>query len=296
MKSHLLALLAASVALVSNASEPASTTVIKHRFLAVDESRGQLLCVDQVNPAQSWTLKLPIKCRDSQLIGHNQILLNAEDGYYIYDLATRAMVKEFHNPAYKGTQSIHRFANGHTLLVCNQKGIALYELDANDALVKNAQFPSLSNTRLARITPSGTVLFGANNNLLVETDLDGKILHQFPFPAPAKHIYQAVQLPNGHLLAAAGYGHFLAELDSAGTIVKRIDSPASTPDNDYHFFAGFQVLKNGNIVQCNWTGHGAQDSAKGVQLVEFNPEGKPVWTWHDSTAAGSLHGVIVLDE
>jgi len=214
----------------------------------------------------------------------------------VYDLGTRALVKELHDPAYKGTYSVRRLANGHTLVACNQQGISVHELDANDALLKTASFPSLANLRLLRVSPAGTLLMGANNNVVVEADMTGKVLGQFPLPAPAKHIYQVLRLPNGNALASTGYGHFLAELDPAGNIVRHIAPPGSTPENSYHFFAGFQLLKNGNIVQCNWTGHGAQDSTKGVQLVEFDPAGKVVWTWHDAGLAGSIHGVIVLDD
>ena len=274
----------------------ADAPVIKHRFLAVDESRSQLLLVDQLNPEKNWSLALPTKCRDYQLIGNNQILLNAPDGYYVYDLDSRALVRELHAPAYNGTCSVRRLANGHTFLTCNQQGINVYELDDKDVLLNKAAFPSLSAMRLMRLSPKGTILMGANTNLVIETDMAGKVLSQFPLPAPAKNVYQVLRLPNGNLLASSGYGHFLAELDPAGNVVKRIDAPASTPGNLYHFFAGFQRLKNGNIVQCNWTGHGAQDSAKGVQILEFDPEGKVVWSWHDAQMAGCIHGLIVLDD
>ena len=60
-------------------------------------------------------------------------------------------------------------------------------------------------------------------------------------------------------------------------------------------FTGFQVLPNGNAVVTTWNGHGAEDSRKGPQIVEFDKEGKIVWQWHDPERAGSILGVIVLD-
>lgn len=290
MKALLAVLLTALVATASAAP------LIQHRFLASDESRGQLLWVDQFDPAKSWNLKTPVKCRDLQLIGQQQILLSGNDGYYVYDLTTRSLVKELHQPAYKGTASVRRLANGRTLIGCNQNGITVYELGPDDALLSTAKFPQLNTLRLMRLTPTGTLLFGANGNLVIEADLTGKVLQQFVLPAPAKHVYQALRLPSGNILASVGYGHFLCELDPAGKLVKRIDPPASTPENLYHFFSGFQLLKNGHIVQCNWTGHGPQDSTKGVQLVEFDATGKIVWSWHDAQLAGTIHGIILLDD
>ena len=278
---------------------------IQHRFLAVDESRSQLLYVDQKNPMQDWTLKLPVKSRDYQLIGHHQILLSGNDGYYVYDLQTRGLVKELHNATFAGTAAVRRLPNGNTVIGCNgpnQKGIRFYELGPDDRLIKTAEFPQLNHMRLMRLSSKGSLLFGAGSDvsaaadLVIEADLSGKILAQFNLPPPAKHVYQVLQLANGNLLAAGGYGHYLAEIDPSGAIVPRKASQELPPEIQPHFWAGFQILKNGNLLQCNWTGHGPQDSIKGAQLVEFNPAGNVVWSWHDPQRAGSIHGVIVLDD
>jgi hypothetical protein len=72
--------------------------------------------------------------------------------------------------------------------------------------------------------------------------------------------------------------------------------PARYRDYQLIFFAGFQVLKNGHLVVSNWTGHGANDSVKGHQVLEFDADGRLLWSWHDPALAGSIHGVIVLDD
>jgi len=71
---------------------------------------------------------------------------------------------------------------------------------------------------------------------------------------------------------------------------------AEEKTSGYHLFAGFQVLKNGNVVVCNWTGHGPNDSSKGVQIVEYSPANQLVWKWHDPSRAGSVNGAIILDD
>lgn len=276
-------------------------TSIAHSFLGVDESRGQLIHIDQRNPAQNWVIKLPVKSRDYQLIGQNKILLSGNDGYFVYDLGTRAQVKAVHNSRLAGSASAIRLRNGDTLVACNQNGITVCRVAPDDSVSAVAQFPQLSHLRLMRLSPQGTMLFGAGvkdapeANLVVEADMTGKVLTQIPVKG-AKHVYEINRLSNGNLFVSAGYGHFLAEIQPSGTVVKRIDPPASTADAQYLFFSGFQQLKNGDTVVCNWTGHGAGDSAKGPQLLEFDAAGKVVWTWHDAQQAGTFHGVIVLDE
>ena len=292
MKKSLVFLFVALPLLFTRAADP---TPVRHRFLAVDESRGQLLLVNQRDPSQNWTLKLPMKCRDYQLIGSNQILLSGSDGYYVYDLGSRALVKELHDQRFAGAASVRRTANGHTFIGCNQGGLTFFELGPDDALLQMARFPELNTLRLMRLSPTGTMLFGANADQVVEAEISGKILARFKVPG-AKHVYQALRLENGNVLAAAGYGHFLAEIDPQGKMVRKIEGPALPPGNSYHFFSGYQILKNGNIVQCNWTGHGAQDSSKGAQLVEIDPAGKLAWSWHDAALAGTVHGILLLDD
>jgi hypothetical protein len=293
MKSCLFSFVVVACALCVS---PLRVAAVEHRFLAIDESRAQLHLVDQRNTNQSWTLKLPERCRDYQLIGKNQLLLSAVDGYYVYDLGTRALVKELHDQRYQGAASVRRLANGRTLIGCNQEGLTFFELDPADALLRTAKFPELSTLRLMRLSPAGTLLFGANGNLVVEADLTGKILLRFPLPEPAKHIYQVLRLPNGNLLAAAGYGAYLAEIDATGSVVKRIDGSALPAETHPNFWCSYQLLKNGNTVICNWTGHDANDSAKAPQLIEFDTARKLVWSWHNPTLAGTIHGVLILDD
>ena len=296
MKTKLLSLLFAAVAACAHAGEAPAAQSIKHRFLAIDESRSQLLLVDERNPSAGWSLKLPVKSRDYQLIGKNQILLSGNDGYLIYDLQTRTLTKDLHDPRYKGSASVRRLRDGRTVIGCNQNGLTFYELGADDAVLNTLKFPELSTLRIMRLSPTGTMLFGANEHQAVEATLQGKILLRVDIPR-AKHVYQVLRLPGGNLIAATGYGHFLAEIDASGKVVRELASPAALPGGGVcHFYSGFQILKNGNIVQCNWTGHGAQDSTKGPQLIELDTAGKLVWSWHDPALAGTIHGVLVLDD
>lgn len=267
---------------------------IKHRFLGIVESRPQIVYVDQIDPAKSWELKTPLKCRDYQLIGRNQLMLNAADGYLVYDLATRTLVKEFHDKALGNVFSVRRTADGRTLVGMNKGGITITELGPDDRIRRTAVFKELSNLRLMRLTAAGTLLMGCNDQV-VEVDLDGKVIAKLPIPG-AKHIYQVLRKPDNHLLVAGGYGHFIAECDATGKELKRVGGDKGPAGVNYNFWAGFQMLKNGNTVVANWTGHGADDSAKGHQAVELNAQGEMVWSWHDPKLAGTFHGIIVLDD
>ena len=268
---------------------------IRHRFIGVDESRSQLLYVDQTDAARNWTLQLPNRYRDYQLIGANRILLSTGFGYREYDLATRQLVKEV--KGYHDIQFARRRANGTTVMGGNENGVTLYELGPDDK-VRRKVSGKFANVRLGRLTPQGTVLLGPGDGKLVEMGWDGQVVKEWPSADKDTHIYQALRTKDGHLLVATGGAASLLEMDPNGTVIKRFGG-RGTPDAKalgYLFFTGFQVLKNGNIVVSNWTGHGANDSANGTQLIEFDASGKIVWKWHDAAMAGSLHGVLILDD
>jgi hypothetical protein len=268
---------------------------IRHVFLAVDESRHQVLYVNQFDPSKDWAIKGPF--RDIQLIGGNKLLISSGDGYREYDMETRKLLKEV--KGFPGVESVRRLADGKTLLACNQDGVTIRELDARDKEIRHASFKTGGATRLMRVTPQGTVLFGTffTDNKTIEGNLDGQVIHSFA-ASPTSGAYHVLRKPNGHLLLSNGYDAAVVELDSNFKAVKTLGGKAS-PDAKplgFNFFGGMQVLKNGDIVVANWTGHGAKDSAKGTQILQFNPEGKVVWKWHDPDRAGSTHGVIILDD
>lgn len=272
---------------------------IRHRFLAADESRSQLIYVDQFDPSKDWTLKTPEKHRDMQLIGGGKLLVNTDSGYREYDLQTHQETKHFKLELLRGSNSVQRLADGRTIVGCNQdNGITFHVLDAADQPVTTCAFPQINSLRLFRLSPRGTLLFGAmdgNDSKAIEANLKGEILRSVTL-TEARHIYQVLEKPNKQLLATDGYGAAIEELDAANKMVRKLGGKPGPPGLLMYFFAGMQVLKNGNIMVCNWTGHGARDSEKAPQLLEFDSDGKIVWQWHDPQRAGSLHGVIVLDD
>ena len=266
---------------------------VKHRFLAVDEARHQLVHVDQFDSSKDWTLPLPIKHRDIQLVGKNVVLLSSLEGFHEYDLAERRMLKEV--KGYPGTVSARRLPDGRTILVCNAPGVTLFELSPDGKELRKSTF-DVPTTRVVRMTPQGTILFGSANRVF-EGDLEGNLLKQYTLPEGV-WAYQTVRLPSGNLLVSGGYDPRMLEVDPKGKLVKTFGPGQTGAEKDLglHLFAGFQIIKNGHIVMSNWSGHGEDDSRKGVQLVEFDSKGRVVWTWHDPQRAGSIDGLIVLDD
>ena len=268
---------------------------IKHRFLAVDESRNQVHYVNQFTPSKNWTISTNTKVRDIQLIGHNQFLLSTTTGYVVYNLVNKKIVKTVSAMEFEGATSVRRLPNGQTLIGCNNNGITIFKLSPNDEIIKTTNFPKLKQLRLMRITEKKSLIFGCNESLIAEVNLDGKILKQINIKS-GRHIYQVLELSKGNIIASHGYGGSLGIINPAGEITKMIGDVSKVNTIKPFFYAGFQVLKNKNLVVSHWTGHGKNDSSKAPQLLEFNPKGEMVWSWHDPKIAGSIHGVLILDQ
>lgn len=280
----------------SGAADVAGDGPIRHRLLLGDESRRLMLYVDQFHPESNWVVQLPWRSRDVQLVGGHRVMVTAEPGgFREYDLRTREVVREVTNSVMAGTMSARRLADGRTIVGSVQKGIVFREVAPDGTVTKTAAFPQLNTLRLARLSPRGTLLFGGNTDHLFEADMDGHVLRDVVLPG-SKHNYQVIEKPDGHWLATGGYGCLIAEIDREGRKVRQWGGLPAPAGYTFIFFSQFQVLKNGHIVAATWTGHGANDSTKGQQVVEFAPDGTIVWKWHDPQMAGSIHAVIVLDD
>ncbi|MGL6225254.1 MAG: hypothetical protein ACRC10_01355 [Thermoguttaceae bacterium] len=270
---------------------------IKHRFLALDESRAQILFVDQFDPTQNWSIPLETSCRDMQLIDGKIVIGLLNGGFREYDFLTQKLIREVVHRQYS-TRAVSvtafRVPNGDTYLAIDRVPLEIAHLDTEGkAVAAPLRFPDLQGVRCMRLTKEGSLIFGDKENIHIVTP-DGQSMKTINVP-DAQYVYMIEELPDGNYLASCGYSAFLGFVDSKGKLVKKWGGKPGPENLNFHFFAGFQVLPNGHVIVCNWTGHGANDSEKGCQLVEFDRQGEVVWSWHDPKMAGSIHNVVVLD-
>jgi hypothetical protein len=270
---------------------------IKHRFLVSDFMHSSVHYVDQTDASKNWTLKLPEVAFDLQLIGGNRLLCNRSKGYDVYDLATREKVEAFQADAIKGTvRSVRRRADGRTFFG-TQAG-PVYEFDAGKTLTATYEMPKAAKyVRLMRFTPTGTLLLAAEDGayeVSLEKGLEAekRLVRKFALPRP-RNAYMALYAPDGNLLLSGGYSKGFYTFDAAGQLLK--DTVLQQPEGlSNHFYAGFQLLKNGHIVMSNWTGHSEKDFKPGWKAVELDKDYQVVWTWNEGYG-GTVNQLMVLD-
>jgi hypothetical protein len=273
---------------------------IKHRFVATDENHKQLVHVDEKDDSRNWTVQFPGRqfARDIQVIGGDKVMVSIRRGYLEYSLADRKLVKKCE--PLNGVESAVRLPNGHTLLASlakldkKKRGVLITELDQDDKEVRKIPCPEVAFLRLMRPTAKGTFLTGSGSSVM-EVDSTGKVVWKVS-PEGTKHSYKGVRLPSGNTLVSGGYGAFIVEVKPSGEVVRKCGGKPGDPGIHPHFCADFQLLKNSNIVMANWLGHGKDSAKSGCQLVEFDPNGKVVWTWKNPELCGSLVGIVILDD
>jgi hypothetical protein len=106
----------------------------------------------------------------------------------------------------------------------------------------------------------------------------------------------ALKSTDGTCWVAGGYAHALYQYRADSTLLRTFEAD-QPPGFSNWFYAGFQLLKNGHVVQANWTGHNEKDFKEGWKAVEFDRDGKVVWHWHaPREQVGSINGLIILDD
>ena len=264
------------------------------RLLLRDEGLSQLSYVDIGNPTSNWYTPVP-SGRDLQLVGNGRVLIGTGTGYEEREIATGK--KMFELTSFTGTVAARRLRNGNTLLVGlnwqGKEGIVLVETDLKGIIQRTIVYPGFTYVRLVRETPSGTFLITAND-VVFEGNASGTVIWKAKLTGPEKtNAWQASRLANGQTVVSTGYGGNIQIFDAHGNKVATIVGPAEVKPN---FYAGHQILSNGNIVVTNWQGHGPKFGSSGVQLLEYTPGGEMAWSWNQDPAKySSLQGVIVLD-
>lgn len=266
----------------------------KRRLLLRDEGLSQLSYINLADPGTNWFVKVPTG-RDIQLVGSGKVMIGTGNGYEVYDIKTGKKTKEI--TTFPGTVSARRLRNGNTMLVGSdwqgKQGIVLVEIDKEGKVIRQIVYPAHTYLRLIRETVKGNFLVTADE-LIFEGNPKGEIVWKATLSGIEKpHAWQAVRLGNGQTIVSTGYDKNFQVFAADGKLIDSITGPANV---NPVFYAGFQVLANGNYVVTNWQGHGPSFGGSGVQLLEYSPKGTLVWSWkQDPEKFSSIQGVIVLD-
>lgn len=266
------------------------------RFLYSDFMNRKLVYVDESNPAAYWEAFVPEICFDITRTG-NRMYAAQRNGWREYDLAKRRLTREVKDAErMKNVTSACEGADGH-VYAFEQKG-EVHEFSQTGEWLYTYTFPAVvRHGRALRFTDRGTALLGIDDGvaevrLARDVAPEARLVRTFVIPG-ARSAYQGHYLADGNLLVTGGYTPELITFSPDGKILSRVQ--AKQPEGLQNFFyGGFEVLKNGDVLLANWTGHNGRDFVPGWKLIAFDAAGKVVWKWN-APWAGTPNAVLVFE-
>ena len=185
---------------------------------------------------------------------------------------------------------------GGKILVAVSGPAEIREVDKDGKVTKTVKWEPQNKTnphaqnRYIRKTKAGTYLISSfAQKKAKELDADGKLIREIDQP----RVHGILRLPNGNTLCSIGDAHLLREFDKDGKIVWEL-TENDLPGIPIRYAAGIQVLPNGNILLCNWGGHG--HVGEQAQVVEITRDKKVAGQIYDFSQFNTIAGAYVIDE
>jgi len=182
--------------------------------------------------------------------------------------------------------SCQRMKDGNTLVGATQQGKLLIVNPAGEVVksfaIKNAAAGHGSMRNVRALADGHFLVAEESARAAREYAADGQLLREFKTPFPT---YSAIRLPSGNTVTCGKTG--IVEFDAAGTPVWELKN-TDVPELGIRWFAGLQVLPNGNFFICNAGGK--------VPFAEISHAKKIVWQCDPAKIQSGIgHGIQRLD-
>jgi hypothetical protein len=248
-----------------------------HSFICADSGLHKIM---QFSPDGkiTWEYKGPNSYDMSVLPNGNILFADIRQGHsYVREITKeKKVVFEFKTDG--EVFSCERLKSGNTLVGCCT-GKKLVEVTPAGDIVKTISLTSEtlghSQMRWGRVTPWGTYLVAHIGDKVVrEYNAKGEVLREIKAP---DYPYSVVPQENKNILISTETK--IIEVTPDDKVVWSLTGK-DIPEAGAAWMAGIRLLPNGNILVCNWLGHGKEGT--GYPMFEVTPEKKIVWKFTDT--------------
>jgi hypothetical protein len=187
-----------------------------------------------------------------------------------------------------------RLENGNSVLGEGGPAVAL-ELSPSKQVVRSIPISTTEAAahgqirHLHRLTNGNVLLALEGEGVAREVDASGKTVWEY---TGVSKIHEAIRLPSGNTLIGGGESKRVLEVTPAGQIAWQLE-PSDVPELGLAWIGSVQVLKNGDLLVCNWLGANGGD---GVHAFQVTRDKRIVWTLDDHELLKSATTVIALDD
>ena len=137
---------------------------------------------------------------------------------------------------------------------------------------------------------NGNVLFSLEGEGAArEVDASGTKVWEYK---GVSKIHEAIRLPSGNTLIGGGDSKRVIEVTPTGEVAWEFNA-SDAPELGLAWIGSVQVLKNGDLLVCNWVG---ADGGTGVHAFQVTRDKKIVWKLDDHQLLKSATTVTALDD
>lgn len=280
----------------------------RRRFVLADESRAQLHYWDSADSNACFAVKVQKPVWDLKRVGPRRFRIVCYGGFMVVDLDARKVVDRFVDPKLfpgDAATAVCDLGDGGFVVSANPKSgpdcgkaILVHEFAADRSLRRTVRFEGFFNARSMELDTAGNILLTHENGFLrgrlPETGDRGIVVRNYPQPS-GRNLFSATPARRGGYWAGTGYGADLVRFAEDGTVLSAWRALQRAGLRNF-FYGQAEERPDGRVYVCNWTGHGANDSERGWQVIEFDPEGHSVWHLYDPVRFGSVSGIVVLED
>ena len=281
----------------------------RRRLILADESRARLHYYDSADEKAGYFVDVKKPVWDLKKVGDMTYRTVCDGGFQVTDMKSRKVVDEF---TYKdfvpwSASAVCDLPDGGFLVSMNpqsgpdhRKAIRVYEFAKDRALRRIVRFEGFFNARSMKRLADGTLVLTHEHGFLLgqlpTSGEKGIVLKDFPQPK-GRNLFDVIPTLDGGWLAGTGYGAELVRFRPNGEVAEifRGGQKNRKEGKEDVFYGQPLEIANGHIYQANWTGHGADDSKKGWQVLEFNCGRGVDWYLDDPVRFGSISGIDVLE-
>lgn len=279
----------------------------RRRLVLVDESRARLHSYDSADPSAGFAVPIRKPGWDLKAVGGTRYRTVCRGGFQVTDLAARKVVDTFDFPIFHSAEptACCDLPDGGFVFSVNPVGP-----DKGKAIHFCVFSPDRTMTRIIRLrgfVNARSFAPGRDGEWLVAhehgfarvrfpdegRDVAAVLVKDYPQPAGRNSFDVRPAARGTGFWTTTGYGAELLRVAADGTVVRRIRAEQGGKANV--FYAQLTERADGNVYVANWTGHGAQDSYRGWQVVEFAPSGEVVWRLDSPERYGSISGVLEIE-
>lgn len=277
---------------------------ICHAFFASDNSRHEIIYVDEFDPTKNWNQRTEDTAsgnspRQLELVDNDDatngkaILVSVESGYEEYDTVSHELLARVDLGAIS-VRGAQRLPDGNTVLGIGDAKLRVVTPDGQ-TVGSECDLPGSGSDTLrvlSRDPESGDIYFGRGTSIFAVT-LACEQQWTATFPDASSKAYRVLAREGGGAWAATGYPASVVEVDLAGQVVSEVGGLSEFP-GVLDFSSGFELTEGGNVVMANWWGHVSPPPEEGPHVVEFDLNNQIVWRWGTQAEAVQITNLLLV--